>query len=372
MPQSLSSVYLHVVFSTKDRRPFLGDGAVRAECHAYLAGISKEPRGEVHYDPNSKAMKASAQYTHTRREIGVDISKGQLDVFDGTSHWQVPNNSRGITHMLGHLGSPGPLAQARLTCESTGRYGHLLAAMCLDAGLPVTIANPRAVRDFARATGRLAKTDRIDSTMIAAYAAAINPPVLGDDWKGRQHFVELHSRMRALITAAAARKAAAAQSRDRAIRVEIRGTVALLKRRAEAYAKTLQALVEASPAMKERRDRMTAIKGVGKHTALALLATMPELGSLNRQQAGALAGLAPMNRDSGTMRGKRCIQAGRAPARGALYMAAVTASRCHPTLAPFYKRLRETGKKARSALCAVARKLLVQINSALKSIPAET
>lgn len=315
-------------------------------------------------------MKPSDQ--DPRREIGVDVSKDQLDVFDGTSHWQVPNTSRGITRMLKRLGDLGPLGRARLTCESTGRYSHLLATLCLDAGLPVTIANPRAVRDFTRATGRLAKTDRIDAAMIAAYAAAIDPPVLGDEWKGRQRFVELHSRMRSLVAAAAAQKAAAKQSRDSRIRSEILGTVALLKRRAEAYAKELQALVETSPAMKERRERMTAIKGVGKRTVLALLAAMPELGTLNRQQAGALAGLAPMNRDSGTMRGKRCIQAGRAPVRSALYMAALSAARYHPTLAPFYKRLRGAGKKARTALCAVARKLLVQINSALKSIPAQT
>jgi transposase len=315
-------------------------------------------------------MKASDQAP--RREIGVDVSKDRLDVFDGSGHWQVPHTTCGIKRLLERLATRGPLGQARLTCESTGRYGHLLAAMCLDAGLPVTIANARAVRDYARATGRLAKTDRIDSAILAAYAAAIDPPVLGKDWKDRQRFVELHSRMRSLIAAAAAQKAAAHQSRDRRILAEIRGTVALLEHRAGAYGKELQRLVDASPAMKSRRERMIAIKGVGKQTALALLAVMPELGTLNRQQAGALAGLAPMNRDSGNMRGRRCIQAGRAPARSALYMAALSASRSHPTLAPFYQRLRNKGKKARTALCAVARKLLIQINSTLKSIPAQT
>jgi len=307
-----------------------------------------------------------------RREIGVDVSKDHLDVFDGTRHWQVPNTCRGINTMLKRLGRSLKADHARVTCESTGRYGHLLAAMCLDAGLAVTIANPRAVRDFARATGRLAKTDRIDSVMIAAYAAAIDPPVLGNDWKDRRRFVELHSRMRSLIAAAAAQKASAKQCRDRRILAEIRGTVAMLERRAEAYVEELQALIDASPDMKKRRELMMKIKGVGKLTALALLAVMPELGTLNRQQVGALAGLAPMNRDSGTLRGKRCIQAGRAPARRAVFMAALSASRFHPTLAPFYKRLRSSGKKGRAALCAVARKLLIQINSSLKSIPAQT
>jgi len=304
-----------------------------------------------------------------RREIGVDVSKDKLDVFDGAAHWQVNNDKTGIRSLITRLKKGGPLAQSRLTCESTGRYGHLLVAMALEAGLPVSIANPRAVRDYARAHGRLAKTDRIDAAMIAAFAAGINPPVLGQAWRDRQRFAELHSRMRSLVVLAASQKAALHQTRDRKILAEIRATIVMLERRVAAYEKELQGLVDTSAQMRGRMEKMTAIKGVGKRTGLALLAAMPELGSLNRQEVAALAGLAPMNRDSGTLRGKRCIQAGRSPVRSALYMAAVVASRFHPTLPDFYKRLRAAGKSSRQAFCAVARKLLIQINTALKPAP---
>lgn len=302
-------------------------------------------------------------------EIGVDVSKDTLDVFDGVSHWQATNDKPGIRRLIARLRKLGPLDRCRLTCESTGRYGHLLVAMALEAGLPVSIANPRAVRDFARCHGRLAKTDRIDARTIAAFASTINPSVLGPEWNQRRHFVDLFTRMRSLVTLAASQKATLHQTSDRKILAEIRSTISMIERKVAIYEKELDAMVRSNRGLQTRFEKMTAIKGVGKRTGLALLATMPELGNLNRQEAAALAGLAPMNRDSGKMRGTRSIQAGRAPARTALYMAAVVASRFHPTLKPFYQRLREAGKTARQAFCAVARKLLIQINTALKPIP---
>lgn len=314
-------------------------------------------------------MKTQPRSVPNRREIGVDVSKDTLDVFEGGSHWQVANDKAGIRRLITRLRKPGPLARCRLTCESTGRYGHLLVAMALEAGLPVSIANPRAVRDFARCHGRLAKTDSIDAETIAAFASAINPSVLGEDWNHRRRFVDLHSRMRALVTLAASQKAALHQTRDRRILAEIRSTISMLGRKVAAYEKELEAMVGSDAELQSRMEKMTSIKGVGKRTGLALLATMPELGTLNRQEAAALAGLAPMNRDSGKMRGERRIQAGRAPARCALYMAAVVASRYHPTLRIFYRRLRNAGKTARQAFCAVARKLLIQINTTLKPTP---
>lgn len=305
----------------------------------------------------------------TRREIGVDVSKSTLDVFDGNALWQVTNDKPGIRRLIARLKKAGPLAACRLTCESTGRYGHLLVSSALEAGLPVSVANPRAVRDYIRSTGRLAKTDRIDASMIAAYARCHDPRTIGASWRERARFVELHSRMRSLIALAASQKAALHQTRDRTILAEIRATIRVFERKVTAYEKELQTLVDASPDMKWRMDRMTAIKGIGTRTGLALLATLPELGTLNRQQAAALAGLAPMNRDSGMLRGKRSIQAGRSPARTALFLAALPASRYHPTLRDFYQRLRTAGKSCRQAFCAVARKLLIQINSALKQMP---
>ena len=309
-----------------------------------------------------------------RREIGVDVSKDTLDVFDGSSHWQASNDKTGIRRLIARIRKLGPIARCRITCESTGRYGHLLVATALEAGLSVSIANPRAVRDFARCHGRLAKTDRIDAETIAAFASAINPAVLGGDWNHRRHLVDLFSRMRSLVTLAASQKASLHQTSDRRILAEIRSTISMLERKVAAYERELDEMVRSDTELRSRMEKMTAIKGVGKRTGLALLATMPELGSINRQEAAALAGLAPMNRDSGRMRGTRHIQAGRAPARTALYLAAVVASRFHPTLKTFYQRLREAGKTARQAFCAVARKLLIQINTSLKptlqSVPA--
>lgn len=303
-----------------------------------------------------------------RREIGVDVSKDTLDVFDGCAHWQVPNTKAGIHSLIKRCLALGPHSESRLTCESTGRYGHLLIAMSLEAGLPVAMANARAVRDFCRSTGRLAKTDRIDARMIAAYAAVINPPPLGEAWKNHQVFVELHRRMRALVGQIAVQKASLHQYKLPSIRAEIRREIAMLEKRVTGYETQLQTLVAASPAMSSRQAAMLRIKGVGKRTALALLSNFPELGQLNRQEAAALAGLAPMNRDSGTLRGKRHIQGGRAIVRTALFQASLSASRFHPTLSVFYRRLRDAGKSARSALCAVARKLLIQINTSLKPV----
>jgi transposase len=313
-------------------------------------------------------MKKSSPRPDLRREIGVDVSKDKLDVFDGTACWQVPNDKTGIRRLIARLTKGGPLEQCRITCESTGRYGHLMVAMALEAGFKVSIANPRAVRDFARCHGLLAKTDRIDAKLIAAFAASIGPAVLGREWNDRQHFVELHSRMRSLVALAATQKAALHQTRDKKILAEMRSTISMLERKVDAYEKQLESLVLASVDLKARMEKMTAIKGVGKRTSLALLATMPELGTLNRQEVAALAGLAPMNRDSGTLRGKRHIQAGRAPARTALYMAAVVASSRHQTLKTYYQKLRLAGKSARQAFCAVARKLLILINTSLKPI----
>jgi len=310
--------------------------------------------------------KQSRSHPDTRREIGVDVSKDTLDVFDGTAHWQVSNDKTGIRRLITRLRKLAPLDRCRLTCESTGRYGHLLVAMALEARLPVSIANPRAVRDFARCRGRLAKTDRIDAETIASFASAINPAVLAEDWNHRRHFVDLFGRMRSLVALAASQKASLRQTSDRRILAEIRSTISMLERKVAAYEKELDSMVRADGELQSRMEKMTAIKGVGKRTGLALLATMPELGSLNRQEAAALAGLAPMNRDSGKMRGTRRIQAGRAPARSALYMAAVVASKHHPALNIFYRRLRDAGKSGKQALCAVARKLLIQINSMLK------
>lgn len=307
-----------------------------------------------------------------RHEIGVDVAKDHLDVFDGSTHWQVANTPAGIRSLVKRLRAKAPLEQFRLTCESTGRYGHRLANLALKAHLPVSIANARAVRDYAKATGRLAKTDRIDASAIAAFARAVDPPTLGPAWREHQAFVELHARMQALIAQVAAQKASLHQYHAPQIRAEIRSEIALLERRVANYEKKLEAKVNASATMERRKKRMIAIKGVGKRTALTLLSVVPELGTLNRREAAALVGLAPMNRDSGKLRGKRCIQAGRARARHALYLAALSASRYHPNLSPFYQRLRAAGKSAKIALCAVARKLIIQINSALKPLSAST
>lgn len=306
----------------------------------------------------------------TYLEAGVDLGKETFDAAIGDTCRTWPNSKAGITRFLDHLDS---LSQpVRVSCEATGGYPRLLILGCLDRGVPVALLNARNVRCFARATGRLAKTDAIDARIIARHAATFDPPILDSSWKYQERLRQFHQRLDSLIGSRARCKASLEYYSDPLIRAEIRREIAALTKRIGSYQTQIATVIEQDEALRGKRDILTRTSGIGPAVSTTLLITFPELGTLNRKQAAALAGLAPMNRDSGAARGRRTIQAGRAKPRKALYMAALTASHRNPMFIPQYKQLIDRGKPVKVALTAIARKLLVHLNTQLKELGLKT
>jgi len=298
-------------------------------------------------------------------EVGVDLGKATFDaaINDTSRTW--PNSKAGITRFLGHLAElKGPV---RLSCEATGGYPRRLILECLHRNVPIALLNARNVRDFARASGLLAKTDAIDARVIARYAATFDPSTLKPSWEGQERLRQVLQRLHALIDCRARRKTSLEYYSDSAIRAEIRREIAALSKRIQTYQAKIDTLIAKDQQMRRKREILTRTTGVGPAVSTTLLIAFPELGSLNRRQAAALAGLAPMNRDSGAARGRRTIQAGRSKPRRALYMAALTASHRNPMFMPQYKQLIARGKPVKVALTAIARKLLIYLNTQLKT-----
>lgn len=298
-------------------------------------------------------------------EIGIDVSKAFLDVFHNGSQDRIPNCAPEIRRWLRVAAANGPV---RVSAEATGCYTRELVGACLDLGIPISLLNPRNVRSFAKAKGQLAKTDKIDARLVAEYASAFDPPALDKGWPARDELRQLHCRLQQLIASRAKCRTSLEQYHSKSIRAEVKREIAALSKRIETYRSTIDELIRSSQ-LQERREIMESIIGIGAATSTTLLIHLPELGRLNRKEAAALAGLAPMNRDSGAGRGKRTIQAGRGEPRKALYMAALTAAHRNPDFMSFYSRLRDQGKPVKVCLIAVARKLLIQINSNLKNLP---
>ena len=303
-------------------------------------------------------------------EAGVDLGKETFDAsVNGTARtW--PNTAAGISMFLKHLLSLG--RPVRVSCEATGGYTRKLVVACLHQGVPIALLNARSVRAFARATGCLAKTDRIDAGIIARHAATFDPPVLDPSWEREERLRQFHQRLDALIDARARRRTSLEYYDDPEIRAEIKREIAALGKRIESYQARIDHHITEDAELARKRGIMRQTIGVGPVVSTTLVVTFPELGTLNRKQAAALAGLAPMNRDSGAARGRRTIQAGRSKPRKALYMAALTAAHRNPMFAPQYQQLIARGKPVKVALCAIARKLLVHLNTQLKAEPQKT
>ncbi len=233
------------------------------------------------------------------------------------------------------------------------------------AGLPVVVINPRQVRDFAKATGRLAKTDAIDAQVLAQFAEAVRPTVRPMPDAHTQALAALMTRRRQvldMLTAETNRLGSA----PRRIRREIQTHIRWLERQVAKLDDELRQAIHSSPVWREKDDLLQSMPGVGPVLATTLLASVPELGTLNRRQIAALVGVAPVNRDSGTLRGKRMVWGGRAAVRAVLYMGALVAARHNPVLKAFYQRLRQAGKTSKVALTACMRKLLTMLNAMLK------
>ena len=296
---------------------------------------------------------------------GIDVAKARLDVHllpAGTA-FAVANDPDGIADLVARL---RPLGCASVVLEATGGLEAPALAALAAAGLPVSAVNPRQARDFAKAFGRLAKTDAVDAATLALFAERVRPAVRPLPDAQARAFQALLARRRQLVEMRVAGQNRLGAAADPAVRQDLRAHIAWLARRGAALDAELHAAIQASPVWRAKDDLLRGVPGIGPGTARVLLAELPELGTLTGKQVAALAGLAPFARDSGTRRGPRAIAGGRAAVRSALYLAALSAARYNPPLRAFRDRLRAAGKKPKLVLVAVARKLLVVLNAMLR------
>lgn len=293
--------------------------------------------------------------------VGIDVAKATLDVWVAGEEtgWAVPNDAAGIAALVERV-------RARtvrvVVLEATGGYEYAAVAALSVAGQSVAVVNPRPVRDFARATGRLAQADRIDAQVLARFGAAIGSEPRPLPSAEVQELDALVTRRRQLLEMLQAERNRSKQARGTMVR-QIQEHIRWLERQLGRIEDELRRAVEASPVWRAKEDLLRSVPGVGPQTACTLLAELPELGALSGCQVAALVGVAPFARDSGTLRGKRAIWGGRAPVRTTLYMAAVVASRHNPYLKAYYQRLLAAGKAKKLALIACLRKLLVILNA---------
>lgn len=297
--------------------------------------------------------------------VGIDVAKHRLDVHvrpQGEA-FLVAADEAGVTALVERLQALGPTL---VVLEATGGYEVPVAAALGSAGLPVAVVNPRQVRDYARATGQLAKTDALDARIIAQFGEAVQPAVRPLPDEQARALGELVARRRQLVEMLAAESNRHRQVRERRVRERIAAHLEWLRRALKEIEHDLQDTIRTTPLWRERENLLTSVPGVGDVTAHTLIAELPELGQLDRRQIAALVGVAPLNRDSGTFRGRRMIGGGRASVRCVLYMAAVSALRCNPVIAALYQRLVAAGRPGKVALVAAMRKLLVILNAIVR------
>ncbi len=299
------------------------------------------------------------------RFIGIDVAKRQLDVAErpGGTRWATTNDVAGIAGLIERLQGSEPAALVVL--EATGGYEMALVAALTAAQVPVVVVNPRQVRDFARAVGKLAKTDTIDAGVLAHFAEAVRPEPRAVPDELTQELQGWLARRRQVLEMLLAEQQRLALS-PRGIRAQIQHHVEWLRRQLADVDTELQRLIRTSPGWRESENLLRTTPGVGPVLATTLLADLPELGRLNRRQIAALVGLAPLNWDSGQQRGTRHIWGGRAPVRTTLYMATLAAVRCNPIIRAFYERLSVAGKPRKVALVACMRKLLTILNAMMQ------
>ena len=297
--------------------------------------------------------------------IGVDVSKRQLDVAVRPSGevFQVKNDEAGLAQLVQRLQAWQPRL---VVMEATGGMEVLAAASLTQARLAVAVVNPRQVRDFAKATGKLAKTDAMDAAVIAHFAEAIRPQVrpLGD--QQIRHLSEQVTRRQQLVEMLTAERNRLAAMHD-ATRQDIQSHIEWLQKRLQDLDADLEQTIRKTPMWVERVNLLQSVPGIGPVVSSLLLVKLPELGHLSHKAISALVGVAPLNRDSGTMRGKRTIWGGRARVRAALYMAALVATRYNPVIKAFYERLLCKGKLKKVALTACMHKLLTILNAVVKT-----
>ena len=296
--------------------------------------------------------------------VGIDVAKAQVDVAVRPTgqRWVVSYDESGVGELVAQLEDLDP---ALVLLEASGGLELPLVAALAAAALPVVVVNPRQVRDFARATGTLAKTDALDAAVLAHFADVIRPSVRPLRDAEAQVLNSLTARRHQVMTMLVSEKNRLGTATI-AVRPRIEAHIAWLEQELDDLDEGLRQTLRQSPVWREKDDLLRTVPGVGEQLSLTLLAHLPELGTLDRREIAALVGVAPFNRDSGTLRGKRTVWGGRARVRAALYMGALVASRFNPFIRDFYQRLLAHGKPKKVALVACMRKLLVILNSMLK------
>jgi transposase len=297
--------------------------------------------------------------------VGIDISKDRLDVqIQPTQEdFSLAHDEAGVAELVRRLQG---LTPQLVVMEATGGYESPVAAALGTAGVPVAVVNPRQIRDYARATGQLAKTDRLDARIIALFAATVRPPVRPLPDAQAQQLGEVTARRRQLIDMLGAEVNRRRLLRDERLRERLNAHIAWLEQAVREVDDDLRRLVRASALWRETDDLLRSAPGIGPVTSCTLIAELPELGHLDRRRIAALVGVAPFNRDSGTMRGRRLVSGGRAQVRTVLYMATLVAVRRNPVIAAFYQRLRAGGRPGKVALVAAMRKFLTILNAIVR------
>ena len=297
--------------------------------------------------------------------VGIDVAKDRLDVHLRPSGeaFAVARDGKGLEELTARLGG---LAVALVVLEATGGFEVTVAATLCAAGLPLAVVNPRQIRDFARATGRLAKTDALDAAAIAHFAEAVHPEPRPVPDEQARALGELVTRRRQIVEMMVAERNRRQRLTSRRMVKSVDRLLKALQRELSDLETDLNDTIRKTPAWRQAEDLLKTVPGIGDVTARTLIADLPELGTLSRRRIAALVGVAPFNRDSGTMRGRRTVQGGRANVRATLYMAALVASRHNPDLKAFYQRLIDAGKPKKLALTALMRKLLTILNAILR------
>lgn len=297
--------------------------------------------------------------------VGIDVAKDHLDVHSRPAgeSFVVSRDGEGLAGLVDRLRQMKP---ALIVSEATGGFEVAVAAAIASAGLPIAVVNPRQIRDFARATGKLAKTDALDAAAIAHFAEAVRPEPRPLAEGKAVELGELIARRRQVIEMMVAERNRGRLLQSARLKKRIERHIAALQKELTDIETDLDENIRNTPIWRENEDLLKSVPGIGNVTARTLLADLPELGTLSRKEIAALVGVAPFNRDSGTLRGKRTIWGGRSSVRAALYMAALVASRSNPAIAEFYRRLRGLGKPPKVALTACMRKLLVMLNAILR------
>jgi len=358
---------LHLAIAGREAAGDRIDGRPEKKRGAPSIGSTGNPNSRLGRKPSPHSQgRVMERFSASPGFVGIDVSKDRLDVHICPSGqaFTVPRHDRGLEQLVNDLRA---LAPTLIVMEATGGFEIAVAAALASAALPLAIVNPRQIRDFARATGRLAKTDVLDAQVIALFAERVRPeprPLADAD---SQSLAELIARRRQVVEMLGMETNRLHQARNPRVQRMVKASLKTLKAQIAELDRDIDDSIKRSPIWRAADDLLTSVPGVGDVTAHTLISDLPELGQLDRRRLAALVGVAPINRDSGQMRGKRTITGGRADVRKALYMATLSAIRWNPVISKHYKALVERGRPKKVALVACMRRLLGSLNAIMRT-----